>query len=226
MSQKPTKTNFMLVWCLGRETTPYKAAEKYYTTYDPNVKFNPKNTSPIGPFYNAEKELKKGNLLIEFPRKGREIPIKTNMETYLADFSPVKPYLAEFEKYAPKIVDKMVDRKLAIINGYEPLFYFLFTKMLLWAEREANGKWITEMVMSIAIPNGKSEVLNCVTDFKNSLTNREVQELTLKVEKTEALINIFQTIIQKMPEQLMRQYMMLILANPKLLKFRVVSNNK
>ena len=225
MSEKPTKNNFMLVWCLGRTTTPFKAA-RAYAKYNPSVKFDPKDASKKGPFYTVKTDLLNQKLLIKFPQEGRDKPIRTNMETYLANFTPIKPYLAEFEKYAPRIVDKMVEGKLAIKNRYEPLFYFLITKMLLWAERVANGKWITEMIMSVAIPNIKSKVFQCVMDFKNSLTKREVQELTLKIERAEALVEIFQTIIPKMPEQLMRQYMMLILANPKMLKLRVVSNNK
>jgi len=225
MSEKPTKNNFMLVWCLGRTTTPFEAA-RAYAKYNPSVKFDPKDASTKGPFYTVKTDLLNHKLLIEFPQEGRDKPIRTNMETYLADFTPVKPYLAEFEKYASKIVDKMVEGKLAIINGYEPLFYFLLTKMLLWAERATNGKWITEMVLSVAIPNVNSEVFQCVRDFKNSLTKREIQELTLKVDDAEALIRIFQTIIPRMPEQLMRQFMMLVLANPKMLKLRVISNNK
>jgi hypothetical protein len=226
MSQKPTKNIFLLVWCLGRPTTPFKAAEKYYTIYDISVKFDPKNTSIMGPFYSAKRDLLNRNLLLELSHEGgREKPIKTNMQAYLADFTPIKPYLAEFETYARKIVDKMLDRKLAITNEYEPLFYFLLAKLLLCAEKEANGKWITKILLSIADPNAKSEVLNCIIDFKDSLTKKEADDL---IESTdiEAFVEIFKTVIQKAPMQLLRPIMMWTLTNPKLLKLRVISNNK
>jgi len=224
MSQKPTKTNFMLVWCLGRETTPYKAAEKYYTTYDPNVKFNPKDTSIIGPFYTAKRELLNQKLLIEMPReKGRDKPIKTNMEVYLADFQSVKPLLSEFEKYAKRIVDLIVDRKLEITNGYEPLFYFWIAKLLLWTEKQANERWVTKLFTSIL--NVKSGPLKCVVDFKQSLTKNEVKELTATPSDMQTFMELFQLVIEKAPQELLREMMLFTLANPKLQNLRVLPNN-
>ena len=121
--QTPTKKDFMIVYGLGRETTPYEVAKQYYKLYfgrdlDPKA-----DVSKFGPFYSAKSELLKKGLLIETKVKGREKLITTNIEKYLdylfeGVFETDDPFYLDFKRIfvgiLQKIGSKIVDLSLNI----------------------------------------------------------------------------------------------------------------
>jgi len=113
--QAPKKRDFMIVYALGRATTPYEVAQQYHKLYY-GQNLTPKDVSLYGPFYNVKKDLLDDKLLINVGKKEREKFVKTDMAKYLElifqhfNNPELTEYIMQkltpaFEQLAPQIVN-------------------------------------------------------------------------------------------------------------------------
>jgi hypothetical protein len=126
-----------LIFAIGREITPYNAAEAYFKAQDENGKPSP---SELGAWYTCKKKLLKEKLLTETKTIGRDKLIKTDTKLFF-ETAPgelpksgyfFKENLVFFEKYAPKIVDFFITDKwfTQIDDPYLPLAYYFLIRYL------------------------------------------------------------------------------------------------
>ena len=123
-----TRKEQLLIYCLGRKTTVYDAAEAW--TGEKGTKI------AMGPWYNCKKELIKEGLIKEFPREGREVNITANLQNFINSTFPDDEFrkrfshmfriniLPVFKKYIEKIIDFGLELDKKLEGSSTPIVFF------------------------------------------------------------------------------------------------------
>jgi hypothetical protein len=119
-----TRKEKLLIYCLGRETTVYSAAEAWTGKKGTKIK-------NLGPWYACKTELIKEGLIKEGKKIGREQKIKANinkfLETSFHSTEEKKMYSYMLKKYVirtfGKYISKIIDFLMDLENDVEGSFF-------------------------------------------------------------------------------------------------------
>jgi hypothetical protein len=149
-----TRKEKLLIYCLGRKTIVYEAAEAWTGKKgtDPDLK--------LGPWYACKTELINEGLIREVDKDGRKVIIEADLNNVLNSAYPspeaqkmysymFKRYIhSTFKKYIQKIMDLVMDVDKELEGGLfkdysrsDILFFFMLVSMLSCDRRKLKQIW-------------------------------------------------------------------------------------
>lgn len=187
-----TRKEKLLLYCLGRETTPYEAAEKWEKTK--GIEMN------LGPWYACKAELIEEKRIVRRKGKGREKPIEANITKYLDDIlcnNPVQEQLLLLvpedlvRKYSRRIVDIALLRFPRVFEWggslYIPFFVLLFARISS-GSHSSSPLQLHKLMASVETLQTLfplTEILNLLKSFVETLSESEQEDLSLPPITTE-----------------------------------------
>lgn len=203
-----TRKEKLLFFCLGRETTPYEAAEIWEGQKGTEIN--------MGPWYACKSELEKEKLIGEIAQKGRKKLIRADLSAYLNRLDEnVKKAVNTplFEKYAPRIVDFMIkypENTPGDGSLYYPVMFFLATKLMIGKDHLQD--LISSFFKSLKTTWGVNPqvvqtgvILSSIRVFIQTLSKDEVRQLQLGESDRRKIMRHFMALVQLAPAQLTKK---------------------
>lgn len=202
-----TRKQKLLLFCLGRTTTPYEAAESWEGKKGTEIN--------MGPWYACKSGLLKECLIIEKAQKGRKKLIQADPSTYLNRMDEAVRNALDiplFLKYAPKIIDFMAKREEDIPDEgtfYYPVVFFLAVRLII-------GRHLQHMLSTYSKPfetiwgvnPGVAQadiVFKGVKAFSRKLSKKERRELHLNKSNGRKIAEQFLALLHLAPAPLTKK---------------------
>ena len=203
-----TRKEKLLFFCIGRETTPYEAAERWERQKGTEIN--------LGPWYACKSELQDEELIGETAQRGRQKLIRANVSAYLSRLDEnirgaTDPSL--FEKHAPRIVDFIIKCPESIPDEgspYYPVLLFLAARLMIGKNHLQNiisafsESLRTFWGVTPKMPQTDA-ILGSVRTFIQTLSRDELKELHLKRSEERKILKYFYALVQLAPASLAKQ---------------------
>jgi hypothetical protein len=192
----------LLIYSLGRVTNPYRAAKAFFRSSPKGRRIG---LAELGAWYTCKKQLFHDGFVIEKPVVGKSRPFEANLSKYFSVALKNSPYqedverenLPLFEKYAPKIVDFLIENDLLneMHESSYPIVFFLFARYL---------ASITDQIHDLPL-NAKMGEFQSFVDL---LPNAEQKELAIPLENQKELWTTLETAFNLLPPETFREIFM------------------
>lgn len=182
-----TRKDKLLLYCLGRKTTPYEAAEKWEKKRGTEIN--------MGPWYACKNQLLDEGLILKRREKGREKLIEADERKYLNDLFGEISTLDELElfvpedlvkKYSKRIVDLGLERHSQVFQWggslYLPFVVLLFTRIFSGPRDDSLWPELSSLLANVGVVAAffpLNEILNTTKSFQETLTDSERTELSM-----------------------------------------------
>lgn len=178
-----TRKEQLFILTLGREITPYEAAQII-------TKKKPEDfhMGELGPWYNCKTELLEEGFVKEVPREGRSKPIKADLSLYIdlilkdkwegEGYNEFKQQQLDlFEKHAARIVDFLLEHGSPeeLDSIAYPFIFFLLCRMI--ASSNLDKKEADSKLGFIELFNIPEKAIENIIAFVDLLTDKERKEL-------------------------------------------------